>query len=265
VRQEPTARTKVDATGRTGEQDENAHEEGVMERSRLLAAIAALALLAGCESHDYTTAPGYPVIVATPTHTIVGSGVLATEARPVPGFTAVTVGAPFRVVLAAGGAPSLEVTADDNVLPIVRSEVRGDTLVLGFTPDSVSLTRTREIVCRVTVPELREAFGSGAAVLEIGGIDAERLTVDLSGASSASALGGAGELALFLSGASRWSGPSLRARTVRATLSGASFALQRVADSLRADVSGASTLEYLGDPVVVSNVSGASVVRRVGP
>ena len=37
------------------------------------------------------------------------------------------------------------------------------------------------------------------------------------------------------------------------------------APSLRADVSGASTLEYLGDPVVVSQVSGVSVVRRVGP
>jgi hypothetical protein len=167
------------------------------------------------------------------------------------------------VVLAAGEPHSLEVTADDNVLPLVRSEVRGDTLHLGLT--SISLTRAREIVCRVTLAELRLAEGSGAAVIDAHGIDAERLAVRLSGASSGSASGSLGELTLDLSGASRWNGPTLRARAVGATLSGASFALVRAADSLRAEASGASTLEYLGDPVVVSSVSGASVVRRVGP
>jgi hypothetical protein len=182
----------------------------------------------------------------------------------VPGFSAVAVGGPFRVVLAPG-APSLEVTADDNVVPLVRSEVRGDTLTLGFTLDSVSLVRTREIVVRATAPELREARASGAAVLEMSGLEAERLTIDLSGAAAGSAAGEVGELTLFLSGASRWNGPALRARAVRATLSGASSALQRVSDSLRADVSGASTFEYLGDPSVVSSVSGASLVRRLGP
>jgi hypothetical protein len=236
-----------------------------MHRARLAAPVLALALLAGCESYNYdpVTTPAIPV-TANPAATIVGSGVTATEARPVPGFSAVSVSAPFRLVLTPG-APSLEVTADDNVVPLVRAEVRGDTLFLGFTLNSVSLVRTREILVRATLPELREARGSGAAVLELSGVEADQLLVDLSGASAGSAAGVVGELTLFLSGASRWNGPALRARTVRASLSGASFALQRVSDSLRADVSGASTLEYLGDPAVVSNVSGASQVRRLGP
>lgn len=235
-----------------------------MQRSKRLSAALGVALLAACHSYDYVSGPDSPVYVATPPLTIVGSGVAASEARPVAGFTAVSVTAPFRVVLTLGGPPSLEVTADDNVLPLVRSEVRGDTLYLDFTT-SLNLTRTREIVCRVTLAELRLAEGSGAAVLEAHGIDADRLAVRLSGASSGSSSGAVGELTLDLSGASRWNGPTLRARAVGATLSGASFALVRAADSLRADASGASTLEYLGDPVVTSSVSGVSVVRRVGP
>lgn len=234
-----------------------------MRRSMLLAATLGAAM-AACHSYDYVSGPDAPVYVASPSLTIVGSGVSATEARPVPGFTAVSVTAPFRLVLATGGPPSLEVTADDNVLPLVRAEVRGDTLYLGFTT-SVSLTRAREIVCRVTLAELRLAEGSGAAVIDAHGIDAERLFVRLSGASSAFSSGAVLELTLDLSGASRWSGPTLRARAVGATLSGASLALVRAVDSLRPDASGASTLEYLGDPVVVSSVTGASVVRRVGP
>ena len=87
----------------------------------------------------------------------------------------------------------------------------------------------------------------------------------LSGASFGRASGTAGDLTVDASGASRWDAPTLRARSAWVTASGASYALQRVSDSLRADASGVSTIEYLGDPIVVSNVSGASTVRRVGP
>jgi hypothetical protein len=150
------------------------------------------------------------------------------------------------------------------VLPYVRSEVRGDRLILAFTT-SMSLTRTREILCRVTPPGLREVEASGAAVIEASGVEADRLFVRLSGASFGRASGTARDLTLDVSGASRWDAPALRARSVWATVSGASFALQRVSDSLRTDLSGTSVLEYLGDPIVVSNVSGAAVLRRVGP
>src|SRR5262245_27994542 len=230
-----------------------------MQRIKLLVGAMALAVLSACVGYDHVTGPP----VSSP-GVIVGSGIPATEARPVTDFTAVTVAAPFRVVLVQGGGPSLEVTADDNVLPFVRSEVRGDRLLLSLTTP-LSLTRTREILFRVVLAELHEVEGSGAAVIEMSRVDTDQLVVRLSGASFARASGTAGALTLDLSGASRWDAPALRGRSVWAQLSGASFALQRVSDSLRADLSGASTLDYLGDPAVVFNVSGTSVVRRVGP
>jgi hypothetical protein len=222
----------------------------------------AAALLCACD-HDHPMTPGPMFHVGAGGLAIEGSGVPATETRALPDFAAMTVTAPFRVVLAPG-PPSLAVTADDNVLPFVRSEVRGGVLYLDFDRP-LSLTRTREILCRVTFAELREVEASGAAVVEVIGVDAGRLSVDLSGASAGSGTGAVGELSLRLSGASRWTAASLRAGAAWARLSGASFALQRVADALDADVSGASTLEYLGDPVVRSSATGASVVRRVGP
>jgi hypothetical protein len=38
-----------------------------------------------------------------------------------------------------------------------------------------------------------------------------------------------------------------------------------VSESLTVTASGASVIEYYGNPVVFTNVSGGSVVRRVGP
>jgi len=96
-------------------------------------------------------------------------------------------------------------------------------------------------------------------------IDTAELAVRLSGAVSASAGGFAGQLTLAVSGASRWTASELRSPDVTANVSGASYGFVRASESLLADVSGASVLEYLGDPRVASRVDGLSVLRRVGP
>ncbi|HUL79043.1 MAG TPA: DUF2807 domain-containing protein [Vicinamibacteria bacterium] len=218
---------------------------------------AAVALLCGCGHTDNITS-------VNPAGGIVGSGVLASESRPVSGFDAVTVDAPFHVLLTPGGGESLQVTAEDNVLPLVQSEVRGGRLFLGLVPHG-NLTLTREILCRVTVAEIRDFDASGAARIEIKGVEAAGLGVRLSGAAAGSAGGAVGHLTLDLTGASRWSAVDLRSQTVAANVSGASYALVRAVESLVANVSGASTLEYAGDPAVEQTVSGTSVLRRVGP
>jgi len=221
------------------------------------AAGAALALLSGCGHTDGVTS-------VNPAGGIVGSGVLASESRPVSGFDGVTVDAPLHVVLTQGGSESLLVTADDNVLPLVQSEVRGGRLFLGLVPHS-RLTLTREVLCRVTVAEIRDVDASGAARVEMQGVDAVDLGVRLSGAAVGSASGAVGRLTLDVTEASRWNAADLRGRTVVAGVSGASYALVRVVESLVANLSGASTLEYAGDPAVEQTVSGSSVLRRVGP
>jgi Putative auto-transporter adhesin, head GIN domain len=216
---------------------------------------AALALLCACGG-DHGTMP-------TATGTIIGSGVIVSESRPVSGFTAVTVTSPLRLVLEQAGRESLEVTADDNVLRLVQSEVRGGRLFLGFVSNT-SLTRIHEVVCRVTMSDVRNVEASGAARLEMRGIAAARLGVQLSGAVIASASGTAEELTLDVSGASRWTAGDLHSRKVAANVSGVSYGLVRARDALVASVSGASVLEYFGNPDVVPTIDGLSVLRRVG-
>ena len=217
---------------------------------------AALAILGGC-GHENVT-------LVSPSDAIVGSGVTASEMRPVSGFTAITVTGPLRLVLQQAGSESLEVTADDNVLRLVQSDVHGGRLFLGLAPGT-SLTRAREIVCRVTTSLVIDVEASGAARLEMSDVRGTRLGVRLSGAVQGAASGAVDDLALDVSGASRWTAASLSSRVVTAGISGASYALVRARDTLVANVSGASTLEYLGDPGVTATVDTVSTLRRVGP
>ncbi len=224
--------------------------------------VAALALLWAC-GHDTLTGQGH-VITTTPDG-IVGSGVVVSQSRDASGFTAVTVSGPLRLVLEQAATESLEVTAEDNVLPLVQTEVRGDRLFLGLGSHTKSLSLTREVVCRVRARQVSDVTASGAARAEVGGIDGEQLSTALSGAATAVVRGTAQRLKADVSGASRLDAGSLQSRSAEAVVAGASYALVRAADALTANVSGASVLEYLGDPVLTPVVSGASVVRRVGP
>lgn len=133
------------------------------------------------------------------------------------------------------------------------------------TSDAERLPRVLVDLGRVTAGQLRDVEASGAARLELGGLEVDRLEVRLSGAAIASASGTVEQAELQVSGASRFNGGDLDTRVLAAGITGASYALVRASDSLVASVSGVSVLEYIGDPVVVPTVSGASVLRRVGP
>jgi len=198
------------------------------------------------------------------TGTADGSGRLVTESRPVRGFTAVAVSGAGHVIIEQTGVESLQVTAEDNILPFVRTEVRGGRLILGFEP-GVRINTTRGVQYRITVAELTEIEASGASSVEALRVDAETLTARISGASSYSASGIVDDHRVELSGASRCDAEDLVSREVTASLSGACYCLVRVHDRLVVNASGASTLEYIGDPAVAVNVSGGSVVRPLDP
>ena len=220
---------------------------------RALPVSVALLLLWGCDGWDHDRCSN-----------VVGSGSLVTESRPVEGFDAVEVSAAAHLIVERTGVESLDVTAEGNLLPLVRSEVRNGRLILGLEPH-VGVTGSQGVLFRLTVRELAEVEASGASRVEIRGVDAPELALRFSGASSVSARGHVERTRVDLVGASHCEAPELKSRVLRANVSGASYALVRASDTLAVNASGASVLEYLGDPHLEATVSGGSLVRRVGP
>jgi len=199
-----------------------------------------------------------------PSATIVGSGVLASESRPVSPFTTVSVSVPARVVIVQSGTERLSITAEDNILPLVRTDVVGGRLVLALAP-APSLNITRGIVIEISARALSAIDATGATSVELTGLEADVFSLQISGASEVMASGTVRQLELHESGAVRCLLERLVARSAVSDVSGTSYARLRIADSLNATASGVSAVEYYGDPVVVANVSGTSVVRRLGP
>src|SRR5512146_347376 len=67
-----------------------------------------------------------------------GSGKPASESRPVSSFSRVSLRGTGELILSQGNEEALTVEADDNILPYIKTEVRGDELILQ-TKEGVSI------------------------------------------------------------------------------------------------------------------------------
>lgn len=111
-------------------------------------------------------------------------------------------------------------------------------------------------------PTLKELELSGATRAVVGELAADELDLDISGAGHATLKGHVGRLTLDLSGAAALEARECRIDRAEVDLSGASRAELTVLKELSADCSGASQLDYWGQPIMKSlDSSGAASVR----
>jgi len=189
---------------------------------------------------------------------IQGSGVAKTEARTVADFTELDVGAAINVELAVGPATKLEITADDNLLSHVKTELVGDRLKISMDGSTSSKLG---IKVKASTPALKAYQGSGATTAAVAGIKVEQFKLKLSGASKCTLRGEATTFSVDCSGASNAETSALTAKTVKVEASGASTVTVQATEELIADASGASTIRYSGTPVKVKkDASGASTI-----
>ncbi len=211
-----------------------------------------VSLLAGC---GYVNLRG-----VGPGESVAGSGNRRTERREVAGFDRLVVEGAFRVEAACGAGPSVEIEADDNLLPLIRTPVEGGRLRVH---SERGLSMKALPVLRLTAPDLREIELPGASDFTLTGVRNESLTINVPGASKLRAQGETGRLEVNLSGAGLVDAEGLRARHVAASCSGAGSISVHASEALDASVSGVGSINYAGDPATVNrNVSGLGRINK---
>lgn len=187
-----------------------------------------------------------------------GSGNIKTEQRNVSEFNSVKVGGAIVVEITAQKDYSLEVEGDDNILPLIKTEVDGDTLKIS---SEKGYTTSNPIKVRISAQNIDDLDLSGASKVSIVNLDNESLNVDTSGASKISCEGKTKNLTVDMSGASHFESEKLSADIVSVDASGASKANVSVGSELKADLSGASKVVYFGNPTnIEKKTSGASSI-----
>lgn len=130
--------------------------------------------------------------------------------------------------------------------------------------DVLALTGT----VRVMVPRLHSKTfsigASGGASLAIDDLRATTLRVEGSGALKADLAGQVDDEHVSISGAGSYDAERLRATDATVSVSGIANVVVHVQRNLRASISGAGLIEYVGDPEVTEDVSGMGRVKRRG-
>ncbi len=186
---------------------------------------------------------------------------MVTQSRPVQGFSGVSLIGVGQVFIEQGPVESLTITAGEDLLPRLTSEVVGDMLLLGKEP-GFNVSSAQEIVFRVTVPRLRQVRLSGVGDFDISGIEVNRFSAELSGVGRITARGRADRQEIELSGVGDYRAEDLESRIATVGIQGQTQAVVRVSERLEGTVQYLCKLSYYGTPEV--SVTGSGSVQRLG-
>jgi hypothetical protein len=232
-------------------------------------------------------------------HFVVGTGNVVTKAFDFKDFKNLEISNAIQYNISQASDFSVSVSAHENIIPYLDVYQSGTTLVVRMKSGSFSNTDAN---ATITLPELERlsvsgaskgsATGfksssdlnvvvSGASQLDLsaeanaseinvsgagritGHIVAQDARFNISGASRCELEGATGTSYLEVSGASRFNSPNLILKNANAHVSGASHATLNTSGILNLEVTGASTLDYYGNPTLNKvNVNGASQLNK---
>jgi hypothetical protein len=212
---------------------------------------------------------------------LIGSGSLQTEGYAFADFTEVEIGSAFEFEMKQSSSYSINITADDNVIDHVQ--VSKDGQILKIRLERVSILGPVTLRASVAMPQLHGLTASGASHGTVSGfsstedldvtvsgasrvtgdITAGNVEFDISGASTIQLEGSAEDIDANVSGASHFELEDFTVDNADVNFSGASSGTVNLDGSLDANLSGASTLWYIGEPTMGNiNTSGASTISR---
>ncbi len=188
-----------------------------------------------------------------------GSGKRVTEKREIAPFTSIETNGAFNIDIVCQKDVSMEIEGDDNILPLVSTEVSNNVLRLN---PSQSYSVGDPFVLRITVGNLEAITANGAGNIRISGVSNEKLQISSDGAPAISASGSTKMIGIDTNGAAKIDTHNLRAAHAVVDSNGVSKVDLGVSDRLDVTVSGPSVVTYRGDPVVNKTVHGPGKVEK---
>jgi len=224
-----------------------------------------------------------PLVGQSATNT--GSGRIATEARSVPAFEAIAVAGAIDLRVRQGAQQAVEVSADDNLLPLLETTVdttrKGATLRVGWKRGENISTRSR-VTVSVVVPQLSSLSGAGSGDMTVERFETPALKVSLAGSgdvkladlrtgalgigiSGSGNVAGSGQattLKISIAGSGDVKLADLQADEVSVKIAGSGDAAVHAQKLLEVSIAGSGDVSYRGDAVVKKSVAGSGSVTK---
>jgi Putative auto-transporter adhesin, head GIN domain len=190
-----------------------------------------------------------------------GSGVVRTETRPVNGFSAVQLAGNGDVQIEQSGTESLTISAEENLLPLLTSDVVDNQLRLGVK-DGARIDTTQPITYTVTVRELTGMEVAGSGTQTATKVKTASLSIRMAGSGSVTATGTADAQNIDMAGSGVYRGSGLTSKTATVRSAGSGNAEIAVSDSLDVTIIGSGSVTYAGTPQVKQSILGSGSLQK---
>jgi len=207
------------------------------------------------------------------------SGKMAEERRPLSAFSKIELTGSGKLIVNLDAQPGALIKADENILPMVVSEVRGDTLHLGPRPGALFTGGT--IVYEISAQSVELVRTSGSGDIEINGIvtgnelalqsegsgkirakvDVKELESRIAGSGDVEVSGTAEDFSLLILGSGNVRGKELSGEKVKANIAGSGNVDLGTYKEIDVNIAGSGDLSYTGNPKLSTRVAGSGKVR----
>jgi hypothetical protein len=188
-----------------------------------------------------------------------GSGRSTTDFRATAPFTRIDLAGTNTMVIRVGSPQSVAVTADDNLVDHISTNVRGGTLVVA---DHGSFTTKSPMRVAVSIPSLDGVTLSGAGTVTVERVAGAEFTATLSGTGTLVVSGTVERVTAVLTDSGTVALGDLVARDAIARLDGTGTIHVHATSTLDASLTGTGSIVYSGNPTVTAHNTGTG---SIGP
>jgi hypothetical protein len=209
------------------------------------------------------TVSGQTVTVDTPAKPgrVVGDGQPASETRSIDPVAAIDADGAFALTVKVGPTPGLTIETDENLLPIVKTDVSNGRLEI-YTDRSYSAGGRIKIT--VTSPNIADISASGSNQINGEGLIGGPLSISLNGSNNAVLSGKISALTARMSGSNNLTAQELIADSANVAVSGSGAASVDARQRIVAEISGAGSIMVYGNPKARSTqVNGSGKISFV--
>ena len=195
-------------------------------------------------------------------NSIQGSGVAKTETRDVPVFTSVSSAGSPDVTITIGQQQSLSIEADDNILPVLTTEVKNGKLEIG---SSESYSPKTKIKITITVAQLDGASVAGSGEINVVGVNSKTFSAQIAGSGEINLNGSADALNATVTGSGDLDATKFTVADATVNVTGSGDAKVNATRSLNATVTGSGDIKFASNPDlnVQSSIQGSGRVRKM--
>ncbi len=188
-----------------------------------------------------------------------GSGIEGSETRDVQAFHAISVAGRADLHVVVGGAPSVRLTIDDNLLEYVVTEVDDGRLEIRMR-DGFRYHADIPLRVEVAAPMLDGVSLAGSGDVDIRGVRAAHFEVSIDGSGDMRLDGETDTLEVSIAGSGDVDSLALHSRRADVSIAGSGSVRVHASEDLDVSVAGSGDVGYSGEPNISRSIMGSGSV-----